>query len=108
QESELRNGKPKWMVEENANVNSDALGDLDAAIVTFLGQQKPELVTPEPIGAYFLNHLNWLVNYGRSRVHVSEAAVKGDIPAGVTAAVAMEKYAQIDDQNFLEKIGRAE
>lgn len=107
QESELRNGKPKWMVEENSGVNGDALGDLDAAIVNFLGTE-PKLVTPEPIGAYFLNHLNWLLQYGRSRVHVSDAAVKGDVPAGVTAAVAMEKYAQIDDQNFLEKIGRLE
>jgi hypothetical protein len=30
------------------------------------------------------------------------------MPAGITAAIAMEKYAQIDDTTFLEKIGRLE
>lgn len=106
-DSDVRNGKGKWMVEENSNVNSDALGDLNAAIVTYLGQ-RPEFETPEPIGQYWLPRLQFLMTLGERRVHVSEASVKGEMPAGITAAIAIEKYAQIDDQNFLESIGRLE
>jgi hypothetical protein len=65
-------------------------------------------VTPEAIGQYALVHLKMLMDLGSSIVHVSQAAVKGELPAGITAAIALEKYAQIDDQNFLEKIGRLE
>jgi len=107
QESELRAGAPKWMVEENSNANPDTLGDLNAAIVSYLGT-KPELVTPEAIGQYALQHLEMLLSLGRSRVHVSESAVKGESPTGLTSGVALTKWAQIDDQNFLEKIGRLE
>jgi hypothetical protein len=106
-EADMRNGSGKWFVDENSNVNTDTLGNLDAAICTYLGKQ-PMWVTPEPVGQYWLSRLQFLMELGRSRVHVSEAAVKGEMPAGITAAVAIEKYAQIDDQNFLEKIGRLE
>jgi hypothetical protein len=107
-QADMRNGSGKWMVDENSNVNPDTLGDLDAAIVTHMSGMRPEFVTPEPIGQYWLPRLQFLMEWGRSMVHVSEAAVKGEMPAGITAAIAIEKYAQIDDQNFLEKIGRLE
>lgn len=107
QESEIRAGKPKWMVEENSNVNPDTLGDINSAIVSYMGA-KPTLDAPEPIGQYAIQHLGFLMDLGRSMVHVSSASVKGEMPAGITAAIAIEKYAQIDDQNFLEKIGRLE
>ncbi len=105
--ADMRNGAGKWMVDENANVNPDTLGDLDAAICLYMNKE-PTFVTPEPIGQYWLPRLQFLFELGRSVVHVSEAAVKGEMPAGITAAIAIEKYAQIDDQNFLEKIGRFE
>ncbi len=107
QECEMRAGHPKWMVEENSNVNPDSLGDLNAAICTYLGVA-PKLDAPEPIGRYVKETLNFLMNLGRSMVHVSEASVKGEMPAGITAAIAIEKFAQIDDQNFLQKIGSLE
>lgn len=107
QECEMRAGSPKWVVDENSNVNPDTLGDLNAAIVTYLGVP-PKLEAPEPYGQYLMKTIDFLMNLGRSMVHVSEAAVKGEMPAGITAAIAIEKYAQIDDQNFLEKIGRLE
>ncbi len=107
QECEVRAGHPKWMVEENSNVNPDTLGDLNAAIVSYMGT-KPTLDAPEPIGRYSMQTLGFLMDLGRSMVHVSSASVKGEMPAGITAAIAIEKYAQIDDQNFLEKIGRLE
>lgn len=107
QEAQIRAGKPKWMVEENSNVNTDTLGDINAAICTFLGVE-PKLNAPNPIGPFANETLNLLMDLGRSMVHVSSASVKGEMPAGITAAIAIEKYAQIDDQNFLEKIGRLE
>lgn len=106
-DADQRAGAPKWAVEENSNVNPDVLGDLNGAIVSYLGA-KPELIRPESIGDYAMNRIEFLMNWGRSRVHVSEAAMKGEVPAGITAAIAIEKIAQIDDQNFLEKIGRLE
>ncbi len=105
--ADMRNGSGKWFVDENSNVNPDALGDLDAAICVYMNKM-PEWRTPEPVGQYWLARLQFLFDLGRSIVHVSEAAVKGEMPAGITAAIAIEKYAQIDDQNFLEKIGRME
>jgi hypothetical protein len=105
--ADMRNGSGKWFIDENANVNPDALGDLDAAICLYMNKI-PQWVTPEPVGQYWLDRLKFLFDLGRSIVHVSEAASKGEIPAGITAAIAIEKYAQIDDQNFLEKIGRLE
>lgn len=107
QDCEARAGRPKWMREENSNVNPDTLGDVTAAVVDYLGTM-PTLVTPEAVGQYALVHLKMLMDLGSSIVHVSQAAVKGELPAGITAAIALEKYAQIDDQNFLEKIGRLE
>lgn len=105
-DADKRSGATKWFVNENANINPDTLGDLNGAIVT--GMIKPELIRPESIGQWFGARLEMLMNLGRSIVHVSEAAVKGEMPQGITAAIAIEKYAQIDDQNFLEKIGRLE
>lgn len=107
QESEIRSGKPKWMIEENSNVNPDTLGDINSAVCYFLGVA-PTLVAPNPVGQYTMPTLQFLLDLGRSMVHVSSASVKGEMPAGITAAIAIEKYAQIDDQNFLEKIGRLE
>lgn len=107
QECEMRAGHPKWMVEENSGVNPDTLGDLNAAIVNYMGVA-PKLEAPDPIGQYAQQTLNFLMDLGRSMVHVSSASVKGEMPTGITAAIAIEKYAQIDDQNFLEKIGRLE
>jgi hypothetical protein len=107
QESEQRGGAGKWVYDENSNVNPDSLGDQIAAAVSYLGT-KPEYITPEGIGEWSLKHLEMLMNLGRSIVHVSENAVKGEAPKSFTSGVALEKYAEIDDQTFLEKIGRLE
>lgn len=105
-DADKRTGAPKWFVHENSNINPDTLGDLNGAIVS--GMMAPEEIRPESIGQWAQTRLEFLMNLGRSMVHVSEASVKGEMPAGITAAIAIEKYAQIDDQNFLEKISRLE
>ena len=107
QESDIRSGTAKWLVEENSNVNPDALGDTNAAVVTYLGKE-PKLSTPDPINRYALDRLQMLVDMGMKRVHVSVNAVTGEIPKSLTSAIAVEKWAQIDDANFAEMIGRLE
>lgn len=107
QEAEQRGGAGKWLYDENSNVNPDALGDTVAAAVSYLGKP-PEYITPEGIGEWSLKHLDMLMNMGRQIVHVSEQAVKGEAPKAFTSGVALEKYSEIDDQTFLEKISRLE
>ena len=107
QEAEQRGGAGKWLYGENSNVNPDALGDTVAAAVSYLGE-KPEYITPEGIGQWALGHLTALQNLLRQISHISEQAIKGEAPKSFTSGVALEKYSEIDDQNFLEKIGRLE
>ena len=107
QESDIRSGTGKWLLEENSNVNVDALGDTNAAAVTYLGKE-PKFITPDPINRYALDRLQMLVDMGMKRVHVSVNAVTGEVPKALTSAIAVERWAQIDDANFAEMIGRLE
>ena len=107
QESEQRGGVGKWLIDENANVNADALGDAVAAAVTYLGKP-PEYITPEGIGQWFLQHLQYLQGLLRSIVHVSEEAIKGEAPKEFTSGIALQTYSNIEDSSYLEAIGRLE
>lgn len=105
-ESDLRSGQGgKWLVEENSNVNTDALGGLNAASVTYAGTA-PKFEAYEPIGQWANQRLNMLYQEGMKRAHVNINALQGDIPKALDSAVAIERYAQIDDANFAEIIGR--
>ncbi len=109
QESDLRAGVGKWLVDDASNVNVDALGDTVAAAVTYAtGTERPHYETPDPISKSALEHLDKLIALGMNRVHISAQAVAGELPKALQSAVALERYSQIDDQNFLEKTSRLE
>lgn len=107
QESDQRSGTGKWLVEENSNVNVDALGDTNAAAVLYSGE-KPEFVTPEPIGEYALARLAKLEDMGMRRVHVNLNSLQSEVPKALSSAIAIERYAQIDDSAMAHQLGRLE
>lgn len=106
-ENQRRCGWPKWLVETNSGVNPMALGDSSGAVVTYQ-RDKPEQVAPPTTNPEIFEHLKWLIQVAMTRVHISENAVKGEQPKALQSAVALTKYAQIDDANFAELGGRLE
>lgn len=102
-----RCGFPKWLLEENSNVNPDALGDISAAVVWYL-QNKPEMITPPPNSPQMFENLDRLLRLIDARAHVSRDAVQGTTPAALKSGAALEKWAEIDDANFREMGGRLE
>jgi hypothetical protein len=106
-ESDIRAGRGKWFVDETSNVNTDDLSDAVANVVTHLGA-RPEYVAHDSISPSTMGRVQALIEMAMSRVHVSQQAVKGEVPKSLTSAVALEKWASIDDSSFLEMIGRAE
>lgn len=109
QESDKRAGMGKWLYSDASGVNIDALGDTIAAGVEYTaGTEKPTYVAPEPIGEYAIQRINLFIELGMKRVHISELAIQGEQPRALTSAIALERWSQIDDMNFLELIGRLE
>lgn len=106
-ENQRRVGWPKWLVENNSAVNPAALGDSSGAVVTYQ-QTKPEQVAPPTTAPDIFEHLKWLIQVAMTRVHISENAVKGEQPKALQSAVALTKWAQIDDANFAEMGQRLE
>lgn len=101
-ENNHRCGFPKWMVEESSAVDTDALGDTSAGVVKYAGT-KPSMETPPTTNLEIYRQQDRLISMARSRVHISEMAVKGESGGGPGAsAVALEKRSQIDDANFKE------
>ena len=107
QESDMRSGTGKWLVEENSNVNVDALGDTNAAAVTYMGE-KPDFITPDPIGEYALARLQMLQDMGMRRVHINLNSLQSEVPKALSSAIAIERYAQIDDSAMAHQLGRLE
>lgn len=106
-ESDARSGLGKWLVEENSNVNDQALGDTNAGVVKYAGKE-PKYVAHEPLGQWSNQRLQMLIDMGSRRVHVSQNAIAGEVPKALTSAPALEKWSNIDDSNFGEMIGRLE
>jgi hypothetical protein len=106
-DADARSGKGKWLKEENSAVNEQALGDTQAAVVTYAGV-KPEYVAYEPLGQWANQRMEMLYTKAAERVHVSFGAINGETPKALNSAVALERWAQIDDSNYAEMIGRLE
>jgi len=100
-----RTAWPHWLVEENSGVNEAALGDSPASIVKYLGT-KPEMIAPPPYPKDLPEQVQALIKLGKERAHISENAVKGEMPGSLQSAVAISRYAQVDDANFAEMVGR--
>lgn len=109
QESDKRAGMGKWIYSDASNVNIDALGDTIAAGVEYTaGTAEPKYIAPTPIGDWAENRIRMFIEFGMKRVHISEMAVQGEQPRALTSAIALERWSQIDDMNFIELIGRLE
>jgi hypothetical protein len=109
QESDKRAGMGKWLISDASGVNVDSLGDTIAAEVVYTaGTAEPKYVAPEPIGQYALERIKFFIEMGMKRVHISDLAIQGEQPRALTSAIALERWSQIDDMNFLELIGRLE
>lgn len=110
QESDTRASAGKWLVNENSNVNEQALNDAIAVVVKWGGPpgHEPKYVTHPSISSDQIDHLNLEIDLAMRQMHISAQAVQGEIPKAISAAIAMEKYVQIEDSNFTEIIGRLE
>jgi hypothetical protein len=106
-ESDLRAGRGKWFADELSNVNADDLSDVIANVVFHAGP-RPVFEAPNAVSPSLMLRAQQIIEMAMSRVHVSQMAVKGEVPKQLTAAVAIEKYAQIEDSNFNEALNRVE
>jgi hypothetical protein len=97
----------KWMVEAGSGVNERALGDQVAAIVKYTGV-KPERELSDACSPDTYEYVNTLRGMMKERAHISEMAVKGEIPRGLNSAPSLERWSQLDDQTFGEQAARLE
>lgn len=106
-ENHKRMAWPKWLIEAGSAVNERALGDTSGANVKYVGT-KPEAIVPEANSAETYEYCNTLRAYMKERAHISDMAVKGEIPRGLNSAPSLERWSQLDDQTFGEQAGRLE
>lgn len=106
-ENHKRMAWPKWLIEAGSAVNERALGDTSGANVKYVGVE-PKPIVPEANGAETYEYCNTLRAYMKERAHISEMAVKGEIPRGLNSAPSLERWSQLDDQTFGEQAARLE
>lgn len=99
---------PKWLIEMNSGVNERALGDLSGANVKYQAPHKPEPILAQAISKDSFEYFSTLIKLAKNRVHISEQATTGTAPNGLQSAVALERWQQIDDINFVSMAQRLE
>lgn len=78
-QSFMRMGRPKWLVEESSEVSANQLANLVSAVV-FYKRNAPEAYTPTPINREYFLWVERLVQYAYSLTGVSELYSSGQLP----------------------------
>ncbi len=88
-----------WLVEQNANVDTNAINNVVASIIRYTGNA-PSYVSYPAVQADVYNYLWTLWGKGFEVIGVSELAAMSQIPANIKSGKAMDTYEDVQSNRF--------
>lgn len=92
--------KPHWMVESSSNVNTASLNNDIATIIKYTGSIKPEVYSPQSMSGEVFQHLQYLVKTLYEITGISQLSAQSQKPAGLSSAVALRTYLNVETERF--------
>jgi hypothetical protein len=100
--------KPHWMVEASSNVNTASLNNDMATIIKYSGAVPPTVYTPQSMSAEVFQHLQYLVRTLYEVTGISQLSAQSQKPAGLSSAVAMRTYLNVETERFSDTLRNVE
>lgn len=100
--------KPHWMVPASANVSAAMLNNDIATIIKYAGETAPTVYTPSSMSGEVFQHLQYLVKTLYEIMGVSQLSAQSQKPAGLSSAVALRTYLNVETERFNNFVRNAE
>jgi hypothetical protein len=100
--------KPHWMVETSSNVNTASLNNDIATIIKYSGSVPPTVYTPTSMSGEVFQHLQYLVRTLYEITGISQLSAQSQKPAGLSSAVALRTYLNVETERFSNFLRKAE
>ena len=100
--------KPHWMVESSSNVNTASLNNDIATIIKYSGSVPPHVYTPQSMSGEVFQHLQYLVRTLYEITGISQLSAQSQKPAGLSSAVALRTYLNVETERFGNFLRKAE
>lgn len=100
--------KPHWMVESSSNVNTASLNNDIATIIKYTGAVPPTVYVPQAMNGEQFQHLQYLVKTLYEITGVSQLSAQSQKPAGLSSAVALRTYLNVETERFSNFLRNAE
>jgi hypothetical protein len=100
--------KPHWMVESSSNVNTASLNNDIATIIKYTGATPPQVYTPQSMSSEVFQHLQYLVKTLYEITGISQLSAQSQKPAGLSSAVALRTYLNVETERFNNFLRAAE
>ena len=100
--------KPHWMIEASSNVNIKSLNNDIATVIKYSGAVPPTVYTPQSMSAEVFQHLQYLVRTLYEVTGISQLSAQSQKPAGLSSAVAMRTYLNVESERFSNFLRNAE
>lgn len=100
--------KPHWMVEASSNVNTASLNNDIATVIKYSGAVPPSVYTPQSMSAEVFQHLQYLVRTLYEVTGISQLSAQSQKPAGLSSAVALRTYLNVETERFNNFLRSAE
>lgn len=88
-----------WLVEMNAQVNTNAIDDVQASIIRYAGTP-PTYHAPQTVAGDVYSHLDRLWGRGFELVGVPQMNAAGQKPAGINSGKGLLVYAEVTSTRF--------
>lgn len=92
--------KPHWMVESSSNVNTASLNNDIATIIKYTGAVPPQVYVPQSMSSEVFQHLQYLVRTLYEITGISQLSAQSQKPAGLSSAVALRTYLNVETERF--------
>lgn len=92
--------KPHWMVETSSNVTAAMLNNDIATIIKYTGPNPPQVYTPQSMSGEVFSHLQYLVKTLYEITGISQLSAQSQKPAGLSSAVALRTYLNVETERF--------
>ena len=100
--------KPHWMVESSSNVNAASLNNDIATIIKYTGAVPPQVYAPQSMSGEVFQHLQYLVRTLYEITGISQLSAQSQKPAGLSSAVALRTYLNVETERFNNFLRNAE
>jgi hypothetical protein len=100
--------KPHWMVEASSNVNTASLNNDIATIIKYSGSTPPSVYAPQSMSGEVFQHLQYLVRTLYEITGISQLSAQSQKPAGLSSAVALRTYLNVETERFNNFLRAAE